>query len=112
MWRTNQKLIALAKIHAPGARYTLGGYNLLLNPANHLDIATDTANHLNLALITIGLNRENEKIASIIENLSATDSKRSIYQEFLDSNSTHLKHLLPKLQKQLAVEETLPIDLL
>lgn len=110
MWKTGQKFVPLAQIHAADSKFLLAGYSRFLNPANYFCADQDLHNTYKLSAVVYALRKENEKLLTYIQNARPGASERTYYQRFFDSNRARLRSLLPKLRTEAIHDGSLPID--
>ena len=111
MWKTYQKLIPLAKIHARDSNYLLAGLSHMITPDYYYRRHKDLQNIHSLAAYVSALTAENDKFEHRLQGLGEKDAKaKKSYQEYILENERQLNEYLPRAFREITHEGDLPIE--
>ena len=111
MWKTNQKLIPLAKIHAKGARYLLTHTRDAINRAAYFRRNGDAHSTFRLAGMADALRVETEQLRAQLDAKSKDLPQAQVLQSQITENERSLEMYVHKLNRELHMDSSVPIDL-
>lgn len=110
MWKSIQKIIPAANIHAKGSKFMLNSAASSVNPANYMKDGTERSDIFKLVIFANSLKRENQRLNKLCGNTTSSEAAKEAFRRQIEDNEDKLDSYVHQLERDFENQGDLPID--